>query len=158
MNSTEANPITVSEHQLQQFQSLMTRLYQCCQERMQYQSERFEMPDAELRCLLLFQDERYLTSKGISHKMRVVKSRVSKIIQGLLKKQLIQRIKDPGDARISLFSLTPAGQSKLEEITLFLQSIHFETLQQMAPEQRTTMLTNLDLLKASLEAVKELMV
>ena len=157
MNYFESSPVNVSEHQLQQFQGLMTRLFQCCQERMQYQSERFEIPDAELRCLLLFQDERYLTSKGIAHKMRVVKSRVSKIINNLIKKQLIQKIKDPEDSRINLFSLTPLGQSKLEEINLFLRSIHHETLQQMAPEQRTTMLTNLDLLRASLEAVKEFM-
>jgi len=157
MNYFETGLINVSEHQLQQFQSLMTRLFQCCQERMQYQSERFGIPDAELRCLLLFQDERYLTSKGIAHKMRVVKSRVSKIINSLIKRQLILKVKDPEDSRINLFSLTPLGQMKLEEINLFLRSIHHETLQQMAPEQRTTMLTNLDLLKASLEAVKELM-
>jgi DNA-binding MarR family transcriptional regulator len=157
MNYFEPSTVNVSEHQLQQFQSLMTRLFQCCQERMQYQSERFEIPDAELRCLLLFQDERYLTSKGIAPKMRVVKSRVSKIINSLIKKQLIQKVKDPEDSRINLFSLTPRGQSKLEEINLFLRSIHHETLQQMAPEQRTTMLTNLDLLKASLEAVREFM-
>ena len=157
MNYFEASTVNVSEHQLLQFQSLMTRLFQCCQERMQYQSERFEIPDAELRCLLLFQDERYLTSKGIAHKMRVVKSRVSKIINSLIKKQLILKVKDPEDSRINLFSLTPTGQLKLEEINLFLRSIHHETLQQMAPEQRTTMLTNLDLLKASLEAVKEFM-
>jgi len=157
MNYFETSTVNVSEHQLLQFQNLMTRLFQCCQERMQYQSERFGIPDAELRCLLLFQDERYLTSKGIAHKMRVVKSRVSKIINSLIKRQLILKVKDPEDSRINLFSLTPLGQMKLEEINLFLRSIHHETLQQMAPEQRTTMLTNLDLLKASLEAVKELM-
>jgi hypothetical protein len=31
-------------------------------------------------------------------------------------------------------------------------------LSQMAPDQRKTMLTNLDILKASMEAVKEMMV
>jgi hypothetical protein len=36
--------------------------------------------------------------------------------------------------------------------------VHFEVLSQMAPDQRKTMLTNLDILKASMEAVKEMMV
>ena len=148
----------VSPYQLQQFQELVTRLYHCCQERMQYQSERFRLPDAELRCLLLFGEERYLTPKGIAQKMNVVKSRVSKIIDGLLRKKFIQRIKDPEDSRISLLSLTPSGQKKLNDINAFMEEVHQNVLMQMAPDQRKAMLTNLDILKASMEAVKEMMV
>jgi DNA-binding MarR family transcriptional regulator len=148
----------VSAYQLQQFQELITKLFQCCQERMQYQSEKFDLPDAELRCLSLFGKERYLTSTGIAQKMNLVKSRISKIVDGLIKKELIQRIKDPEDSRISLLSLTPLGQKKLHEIIEFLDEIHHSVLEQMAPEQRKTLLINLDLLKASMESVKELMV
>ena len=124
---------------------------------MQYQSERFNLPDAELRCLVLFGEERYLTSKGIAYKMNLVKSRVSRIIDGLIRKELIQRIKDPGDSRISLLSLTAKGQEKLDEINSFMEDIHSRVLQQMAPDQRKAVLTNLEILKASMEAVKELM-
>ena len=148
----------VSEHQLEQFQELITKLFQCCQERMQYQCERFQLPDAELRCLGLFGKERYLTAKGIALKMNVVKSRVSKIIDGLIKKNFIQSIKDPEDSRVSLLSLTSCGQKKLNEINDFLKDLHGQVLSQMAQDQRQTMLTNLDILKASMEAVKELMV
>jgi DNA-binding MarR family transcriptional regulator len=149
---------SVSPYQLQQFQNLVTRLFQCCQERMQYQCERFDMPDAELRCLMLFGEERYLTPKGISHKMNVVKSRITKIIDGLVKKGLLHRIKDPEDSRISLLSLTPRGQSKLSEIHRFLDDVHEQVLLKMPAEQRNTLLMNLDMLKSSMEAVKELMV
>ncbi len=133
-------------------------MFQCCQERMQYQCERFDLPDAELRCLGLFGHERYLTAKGIAQKMNVVKSRVSKIIDGLIRKKLIQSIKDPEDSRVSLLSLTPEGQQKINEINDFLKVLHVEVLSQMAPDQRQAMLTNLDILKASMEAVKEMMV
>jgi DNA-binding MarR family transcriptional regulator len=88
----------------------------------------------------------------------VVKSRVSKIIDGLIKKKLIQSIKDPEDSRISLLSLTPRGHKKLNDINGFLKSLHGQVLSQMAQDQRQAMLTNLDILKASMEAVKELMV
>ena len=124
---------------------------------MQYQSERFNLPDAELRCLVLFGEDRYLTSKGIAYKMNLVKSRVSRIIDGLIRKELIQRIKDPGDSRVSLLSLTAKGQEKLGEINSFMEDIHGRVLQQIAPDQRKTVLTNLEILKASMEAVKELM-
>ena len=125
---------------------------------MQYQCERFGLPDAEFRCLMLFGEERYLTAKGIAIKMNVVKSRVSKIVDGLIKKKLIQRIKDPEDSRISLLSLSADGQEKVNDINRFLQDIHYQVLLQMAPDQRKAVLTNLDILKASMEAVKEMMV
>ena len=148
----------VTGYQLDKFQELIAKLFQCCQERMQYQCERFELPDAEFRCLGLFANERYLTAKSIAHKMNVVKSRVSKIIDGLIKKNLIQRVRDPEDSRIQLLSLTPDGQKKLNEINGFMEDVYGQVLSQMAPDQRQAMLTNLDILKASMEAVKEMMV
>ncbi len=154
----ENNRPEVTAFQVKQFQELIAKLFQCCQERIQYQSEKFQLPEAELRCLMLFGEERYLTPKGIAQKLNVVKSRVTKILDGLLEKKLIQRIKDPEDSRVSLLSLTSAGQKKFQDINKFLESLHIEVLLQMAPEQRKVMLTNLDLLKACMEAVKELMV
>ena len=153
-----SNDTEVSAYQLGKFQKLIAKLFQCCQERMQYQCDRFQLPDAEFRCLVLFGDERYLTAKSIAHKMNVVKSRVSKIIDGLIKKNLIQGIADPEDSRVKLLSLTSEGQKKLNEIKQFMQDVHGQVLSQMAPDQRKAMLTNLDILKASMEAVKEMMV
>jgi DNA-binding MarR family transcriptional regulator len=159
MNDFRDNTIgAVTGYQLDKFQDLIAKLFQCCQERMQYQCERFELPDAEFRCLALFGEERYLTAKSIAHRMNVVKSRVSKIIDGLIKKNLVQRTRDPEDSRVQLLSLTPEGQRKLKEIKGFMEEIYGHVLSQMAPDQRQAMLTNLDILKASMEAVKEMMV
>jgi DNA-binding MarR family transcriptional regulator len=153
-----SNYAEVSAYQLGKFQKLIAKLFQCCQERMQYQCDRFQLPDAEFRCLLLFGDERYLTAKSIAHKMNVVKSRVSKIIDGLIKKNLIQGIVDPEDSRVKLLSLTSQGQKKLNDIRQFMEDVHGQVLSQMAPDQRKAMLTNLDILEASMEAVKDMMV
>jgi len=148
----------ITANQVQQFQALITKLYQCCSERMQYQSDRFGLPDAELRCLMLFGDERYLTASGIAYKLNVVKSRVTRIINGLEQKGLIQRVKDPKDSRVTLLRLTPNGTKRLEEIKTFISDLHYEILSHMAPPQRRALLDDLDLLKNSMEAVKELMV
>ncbi len=158
-NNSIADPASeIPDYQLKQFQELIMKLFQCCQERLQYQCERFDLPDAELRCLTLFEHERYLTAKGIAAKMDVVKSRVSKIVDGLIKKKLVQRMKDPEDSRVSLLSLTPLGHEKLDHINMFLQDLHHQILLQIAPDQRKAVLTNLDILKASMEAVKEIMI
>lgn len=148
----------IPTYQLDQFKILIAKLFQCCQERMQYQCDRFQLTDAELRCLVLFSDVRYLTATDIALKMNVVKSRVSKIVEGMLKKKFIQRIKDPEDSRISLLSLTPQGQQKLNDINMFLEDVHCQILLQLTPEERKTVLANLNMLRFSMEAVKELMV
>ena len=151
-HSSEATP-----HQIRQFQTLLLKLFQCCRERSQYQSERFDLPDAELRCLLLFSGERHLTAKTIAPKMNVVKSRITKIVAGLTRKGLLARIRDPEDSRVTLLSLTPDGQKKLKQIESFNDYVHTEILKQMEPEQRKIMLTNLELLKASMVSIRELM-
>jgi len=122
---------------------------------MQYQSERFGLPDAEIRCLLLFGEERYLTAKGIAHQLNVVKSRVTKIVDGLIRKSLLKKVPDPGDSRVVLLCLTPDGQAKLKEITRFMLDLHAQVLELIHPDQRSTLLSNLEMLRLSMETVNE---
>jgi DNA-binding MarR family transcriptional regulator len=157
MNDFEKNNLNITEYQLNEFQSLINILFQCCQDRLQFQSKRFELPDAELRCLMLFKNERYLTSKNISLTMNVGKSRMTKIIAGLLDKELIKRIKDPEDSRVSLISLTSYGKEKLSEIKTFQDELHQVVLSQVDDDERKKLLTTLDLLKACMETGKEFM-
>lgn len=157
MNQKRKVSPSIPEGQLDQFKEQMARLVQCCQERTQYQSERFGLPDAELRCLLLFGGERYLTAKGIAMKMNVAKSRVSKVVGGLVKKGLVQRVKDPEDSRYNLLTLTAAGQEKYNEISKFNSKVHREILAMMPPEQRRALLSALDALGSSMESVKDMM-
>jgi len=132
----------------------MHEILQCCQERMLFESRKFGLPQAELKCLMLFDMERYLTVKGIAQKMEVAKSRVTKIMDGLTKKRLIQSTEDPNDGRVKLLSLTPAGQEKLKEIDTFTREIHQKILHQIDSEQRRNILSSLELLRSSMEAVK----
>jgi len=157
MNDFGKNNINITDYQLNEFQSLINILFQCCQDRLQFQSKKFELPDAELRCLMLFKNERYLTSKNISLTMNVGKSRMTKIIAGLLDKELIKRIKDPEDSRVSLISLTSDGKEKLSEIKIFQDELHQVVLSQVNDDERKKLLTTLDLLKACMETGKEFM-
>ena len=74
------------------------------------------MPQAELRCLMLFEGHKYLTGIQISGLLDVAKSRATVIIENLVIKGLVQRSQDPNDARVKLISLTPVGQRKVREI------------------------------------------
>jgi DNA-binding MarR family transcriptional regulator len=157
MNYMELKNTDVTEYQLYEFENLINILFQCCQERLQYQSRAFHLPDAELRCLMFFKNEKYLTSKNISLKMNVGKSRMTKITAGLQQKNLIRRIKDPEDARVSLISLTASGKEKLDQIKAFQNNLHRLVLSQVSDHERKNLLTSLDLLKSCMESGKEFM-
>ena len=104
---------------------------------------------------MLFNGERYLTVKGMAQKLDVVKSRITKITNGLIEKGLAKRIDDPNDARVKLISLTSMGEKKSAEVHAFHKTIHREILMQMRAEERKLMLSQMELLRSSMEAVKE---
>ncbi len=143
------------DYQTLRLQVLISEMLQCCEDRRIYESQKLGLPHAEVKCLMLFNGERYLTVKGIAQKLDVTKSRVTKITNGLVDKGLANRIDDPNDARVKLISLTSVGGKKSAEINAFHRSIHREILLQMSTDERKQVLSRMELLRSSMEAVKE---
>ena len=144
--------LTYQAHRLQE---LIAEMLKCCEDRKVYESGKFALPYAELKCLLLFDGQRYLTVTDIAQKLEVAKSRVTKIINGLKEKQLVSEIDDPKDARIKLISLTPAGHIRSDEITAFQRGLYRTILLQVDADERNHVLSKLELLRSAMEAVKE---
>jgi DNA-binding MarR family transcriptional regulator len=141
-------------YQTQKLQDLLKEVNGCCEERYLHETRRFHLLYAEIRCLMLFKGERYLTVKGIAQKLDVAKSRVTRIVDGLINKGLVQRIEDPKDGRIVLVKLTAEGLKKSAEIEKFRSELHYKILTAMNGEERKLLLANLDLLRATMESVK----
>jgi len=155
MNDTSAaNDIRVLEYQANKLQELIGELHNCCKERYTKEAKTFEMPQAELRCLMLFEGHKYLTGIEIAGLLEVAKSRATVIIENIEKKGLVQRATDPNDARVKLINLTPTGQKKVREIEEFMFALHQQLLGQIDPGQRTGVITALETLRASMEAIK----
>ena len=133
---------------------MINELVKCCEDRQTYETHRFGLPCSEARCLLLFKDERYLTVKCLARRMGLAKSRVTKLISGLLDKKLVERISDPQDTRYKLICLTRAGQDRLLEIESFQQQIFTDLLSRLSPEDRDHALFHLEKIRDSMEAVK----
>ncbi len=142
-------------YQTSRLRDLISEILQCCEDRRFYESQKFGLPYAELRCLMLFRGERYLTVKGIAERLDVAKSRVTKILKGLIGKGLVEQIDDPKDARIKLIMLTRAGHGKSREVEAFQRGLHRKILLNMDLDERKIMLSYLELLRSAMEAVKE---
>lgn len=146
------------QYQTNRLQDLTDEIYQCCQAKTAYLARKCDMHPAEVRCLMLFRGERYLTVKGLAQKLEVAKSRVTKLINGLMEKKLIESMEDPRDGRIKLLSLTQAGRARSEEIASYTAELHRQILMELGPEQRKGVLASLELFRSSMEGVKKQLV
>jgi DNA-binding MarR family transcriptional regulator len=144
----------IIEYQANKLQELISELHNCCKERYSREAKVFKMPQAELRCLMLFEGHKYLTGIQIAGLLEVAKSRATVIIENLEKKGLVQRSQDPNDARVKLISLTPVGQRKVREIEEFMFELHQQLLGHIDPTQRTGVINALETLRSSMESVK----
>lgn len=134
---------------------LIYEIVKCCEDRRIYENQKFGIPYAAVQCLLLFRDERYLTVKTIALRLEVAKSRVTKLINGLIAKGLVRRIDDPQDSRVKLISLTPAGREKVREIEAFHFQLHNRLLLRIHPHEREGLLACLENLKYYMDSVKQ---
>ncbi len=146
--------VRVLEYQANKLQELISEVHNCCKDRFSREAKAFKMPQAELRCLMLFEGHKYLTGIEIAGMLEVAKSRATVIIENLERKGLVQRSPDPNDARVKLINLTPTGQKKVREIEEFMFQLHQQLLGQIDPAQRTNVITALETLRSSMEAVK----
>jgi DNA-binding MarR family transcriptional regulator len=156
MNNLAPKPSTeLLQYQTARIKELIEGILQCCQMQTTFLSRKFHIPQAEIRCLLLFRGERYLTVKGISQKLDVAKSRVTKIINGLQNKGFIDYTDDPRDARVKLLSLTNSGNEKCEEMGMYIWNTHEKLLLELDPEERRTVIPSLESLRVAMESVKK---
>ncbi|MCF8061814.1 MAG: MarR family transcriptional regulator [Deltaproteobacteria bacterium] len=146
------------DYQTSRLRDLITEIISCCEDRKIYESKRFNLTLAEVKVLLLFEGERYLTVKGIADRLQVAKSRVTKIMDGMIQKGLVERTDDPRDARVKLISLTPEGRGKTRDLEAFYREAHRNVLLHMDSDKRKELISNLEVLRSSMEAVKETLV
>ncbi len=154
-SSTPLSDDQLLQCQAARLKELIEGIRQCCQFQTGKLSRKFGVHEAEIRCLLLFRGERYLTVKGIAHKLGVAKSRVTKVTVGLQNKGLIKSSGDPADGRVKLLSLTQPGQKKCEEMDQYIKSMHEMLLLELDAEQRRSVMASLESLRVRIEALQK---
>lgn len=142
------------EYQTNKLHELISEVHGCCKERVFLEAKMFGLPPAVLKCLMIFDGQRYITGMEVAGKLEVAKSRATVIIDGLERKGMIQRVADPNDARVKLISLTQAGHNKVREIEDFVFHLHHQLLEHIEPSQRANVIAALEVLRSSMKEVK----
>lgn len=144
----------ISDQQARRLQEAVENLFACCQARIAMQSERFHLPPAALRALVILGETRCLAPGELGRRLGVTKSRVTAVTTGLAAQGLIEKRHDPADARVTLLSLTLAGKQACEEIRTFMTGLFASILGRVEPEKREAVLVSLESLRRCMDAVR----
>ncbi len=104
-----------------------------CQEKEIHLAELHGLTQAEFRCLRLFGKDESLNNKTIAERMKLSPSRLTRIIDGLVKKEYINREIDPNDRRNMRVALSSKGKSLVLQLNKAYIDIHEEILQDIDP-------------------------
>ncbi len=122
-----------------------------CQEKEVRLAEIHGLTQAEFRCLRLFGSDETVNNKKIAERMNLSPSRLTRIIDGLVKKEYIIREIDPNDRRNMRVTLSSKGQSLVRQLNKAYVDIHREILKDIDPEQHEPLTTALEHLLEALE-------
>jgi DNA-binding MarR family transcriptional regulator len=94
-------------------------------------SERHGLTPAEFRFVRTFRKLESASNKDIAEKMGLTAGRLSRILDGLLRKHYVSRKEDPADRRNVLVTLTAKGKTLVESIEKDYVQAHAEILRRM---------------------------
>lgn len=122
-----------------------------CQEKEIRLAEIHNLTQAEFRCLRLFGSDEVMNNKSIAERMKLSPSRLTRIIDGLVKKEYVTREIDNNDRRNMKVSLSNKGKSLVNQLNKAYVDIHREILQDIEETQHAPLITALMHLLAALD-------
>jgi len=122
-----------------------------CQEKEVRLAEVHGLTQAEFRCLRLFGKDESLNNKQIAERMKLSPSRLTRIIDGLVKKEYINREIDPNDRRNMRVTLSKKGKLLVHQLNKAYVDIHNEILEDIEVSQHESLITAMEHLLSALE-------
>ena len=122
-----------------------------CQEKEVRLAEIHDLTQAEFRCLRLFGETESLNNKQIAERMNLSPSRLTRIIDGLVEKDYINREIDPNDRRNMRVTLSKRGKMLVQQLNKAYVDIHQEILRDIDPAQHESLIVAMEHLLSAIE-------
>ena len=106
---------------------------------------------AEFKCLRLFEVDGNMNNKEIAKRMRLSQSRLTRVMDGLVKKGYMKREIDNSDRRNMKLSLSRRGKNLTNKLNDAFIEIHSEILQDIDISQHESLITNMEHLHSAVE-------
>ncbi|MCB2204760.1 MarR family transcriptional regulator [bacterium] len=129
------------QKQAEQLADLTLGLVGTCHRKQERIAERANISLSEFKCLRAFRNDTELSVKDIAHRMSLTSSRLTRIIDGLVKKRFVTRHIDPEDRRIINVRLTKQGEIIARKVSNDCTHIYEQVLQTVNPGEHETIIT-----------------
>ena len=134
----------ITDHQMaEQMAELTYQLLENCTEKQEYIAEKFHLSLSEFRCLRAFREDRTLSVKDIAHRMNLTSSRLTRIVDGLVKKNYVTREINAMDRRVMDITMTPDGASVAGNLNCDYVSLHEQILEKIPASTRQSVIRTL---------------
>lgn len=131
--------------------NLIFNLLPKCQEKEAWLAESHGLFQAEFKCLRLFGSDETLNNMQIAKRMNLSPSRLTRIIDGLVKKGYMMREIDQEDRRNMKVTLSKKGKALTQKIDKSFVDIHYEILEGIEESQHESLISAMENLQASIE-------
>ena len=122
-----------------------------CQEKESRLAEKHNLFEAEFRCLRLMSSEENQNNKEIAEKMNLSPSRITRIMDGLVKKGYMVREIDNTDRRNMILSLSKKGKNLTTRLNNAFIEIHQEILNEIDEKQHDSLIIAMGNLDKAIE-------
>ena len=122
-----------------------------CQEKEAWLAEQHGLFQAEFKCLRLFGTKESLNNTQISVRMNLSPSRLTRIIDGLVKKGYMQREIDQNDRRNMRVTLSRRGKILTNKLNKAFIDVHGEILKDINVSQHESLITAMEHLHLAIE-------
>jgi DNA-binding MarR family transcriptional regulator len=143
--------ITNPPEEAVQLADLTFKLLANCQEKEARLAEQQGLTQAEFRCLRLFGTSESSNNKQIAKRMNLSPSRLTRIIDGLVRKDYLIREIDPNDRRNMKVTLSRQGILIVQQLNNAYINIHKEILTDIDNVQHKPLITAMTHLLSALE-------
>ncbi len=126
-------------------------LLQRCQEKEARLAEEHGLFQAELKCLRLFGSDENLNNTQISKRMKLSPSRLTRIIDGLIRRGYMLREIAQKDRRNMRIFLSRRGKILTNKLNKAFVDIHYEILQDIDVSQHEPLITAMEHLHLAIE-------
>ena len=140
-----------SNRQAETLADLTLGLVGCCQRKQERIAERAHLSLSEFKCLRAFREDPELSVKDIAQRMSLTSSRLTRIIDGLVKKRYVTRHIDPQDRRIINVRLTRQGETIARKVSNDCTHVYEQVLETIDPKHHKQIIAAVDQLWEALQ-------
>ncbi|GAB6281681.1 MAG: MarR family transcriptional regulator [Ignavibacterium sp.] len=123
---------------------LTFQLLASCQEKENRLARQYNLTDAEFRCLRSMTENEFLNNKEIAERMNLSPSRLTRIIDGLVKKGYVKREIQPNDRRNMQVYLSEKGIDFVKQLNRAYVNIHTQILSEIDKSQHKPLIEAMD--------------